>query len=302
MICTTALTNPALDLVCLPACVLDTQGSIVFANRAWRALTAECPALGEFALEGTGFAAACERSTALEGAPALAAAVRQVLAAPGDHVSLHLMCRDSMGRRWFDARLAPLPQSSAGCLVTCEDITQRRKAERRLRRFRAAERNRRRQATQHALLAHFGQFALENPPLSDLTAQAVEVVRRGLGIELCRLLRTGPDDQTLIHAAGSGWDESWVDAQRFDVVVETENRFDLGTRESIVVSDYGSESRFRASPIQQTHGVRSAVEVLICGASGTYGVVGAYAPVPGRFDDDSANFMQNVSNTLAAFI
>ena len=56
MICTTALTNPALDIICLPACVLDTQGSIVFANRAWRALTAECPALGEFALEGTGFA------------------------------------------------------------------------------------------------------------------------------------------------------------------------------------------------------------------------------------------------------
>jgi diguanylate cyclase (GGDEF)-like protein len=116
------------------------------------------------------------------------------------------------------------------------------------------------------------------------------------------LLRTGPDDQTLIHAAGSGWDESWVDAQRFDVVVETENRFVLGTRESIVVSDYASESRFQASPIQQTHGVRSAVEVLICGAGGTYGIVGAYAPEAGRFDDDSANFMQNVSNTLAAFI
>ena len=302
MIRTTALTNPALDLICLPACVLDAQGSIVFVNRAWRALTTECPALREFALEGSGFAAACERSGTLEGAPAVAAAVRQLLAAPRDDVSLQMMCRDSTGRRWFEARLAPLPQSSGGCLVTCEDITQRRRAERRLRRFRTAEHNRRRQATQHSLLAHFGQFALENPPLSDLTVQAIEVVRRGLGIELCRLLRTGPDDQTLIHAAGSGWDESWVDAQRFDVVVETENRFVLGTRESIVVSDYGSESRFRASPIQQTHGVRSAVEVLICGASGTYGVVGAYAPEPGRFDDDSANFMQNVSNTLAAFI
>jgi len=302
MICTTALTNPALDIICLPACVLDAQGAIVFVNRAWRALATECAALGEFALEGTGFVAACECSMALDGAPALAAAVRRSLAAPGDDVSLQLMCRDSGGRRWFEARLAPLPETSAGCLVTCEDITQRHKAERRLRRFRAAEHNRRRQATQYALLAHFGQFALENPPITELAAQAIEVVRRGLGIELCRLMQNGSDDQTLIHAAGSGWDEVWVRAQRFDVVVETENRFVLGTRESIVVNDYESESRFQASPIQQKHVVRSAVEVLICGAGGTYGVIGAYAPEPGRFDDDSANFMQNVSNTLAAFI
>jgi diguanylate cyclase (GGDEF)-like protein len=302
MICTTALTNPALDIICLPACVLDAQGHIVLVNRAWRALTTECQSLGKLALEGTGFAAACEQCESLEGAPEWAAAVRQSLAAPGERVSLHMMCRDSSGRRWFEARLEPLPQPEAGCLVTCEDITQRRKAERRLRRFRAAERNRRRQATQHALLAQFGQFALENPPISELAAHAIEVVRRGLGIDLCRLMQNGADDQTLIHAAGSGWDDSWVQAQRFDVVTETENRFVLGTRESIVVSDYDRESRFQPSPIQQTHGVRSAVEVLICGAGGTYGIVGAYSPAAARFDDDSANFMQNVSNTLAAFI
>jgi diguanylate cyclase (GGDEF)-like protein len=119
---------------------------------------------------------------------------------------------------------------------------------------------------------------------------------------MCRLLRNGPDDHILLHVAGSGWDESWVHAQQFDAVVETENRFVLGTRESIVVSDYSRESRFQPSPIQQIHGVRSAVEVLICGAGGTYGIVGAYSREAGRFDGDSANFMQNVSNTLAAFI
>ena len=205
-------------------------------------------------------------------------------------------------RRWLEARAARLPGKSASCLVTCEDVTERRKAERRLRRFRAAERTRRRQAVQHALLAQFGQFALENPPLHELTAKAIEVVRRGLGVDLCRLMQNGPDDHTLIHAAGCGWDESWVRAQQFDAVTETENRFVLGTREAIVVNDYARERRFQTSPIQHTHGVRSAVEVLICGASGTYGIVGGYATEPGRFDDDSANFMQNVSNTLAAFI
>jgi diguanylate cyclase (GGDEF)-like protein len=302
MICTAALTNHALEIVSLPACILDMQGNIVFVNRSWRALTTECTALRELSLEGTGFAVACERSRMLEGGPALATAVRQSILSPRDNVSLQLMCRDAGGRRWFEARIAALPQDSAGYLVTCEDITERRKAERRLRRFRAVERARRRQATQHALLAQFGQFALENPPIGELSTQAIEVIRSGLGIELCRLLRNGPDDHILLHVAGSGWDESWVRAQQFDAVVETENRFVLGTRESIVVSDYSRESRFQPSPIQQIHGVRSAVEVLICGAGGTYGIVGAYSPEAGRFDGDSANFMQNVSNTLAAFI
>jgi PAS domain-containing protein len=238
MICTAALTNHALEIVSLPACILDMQGNIVFVNRSWRALTTECTALRELSLEGTGFAVACERSGMLEGGPALAAAVRQSISSPRDNVSLQLMCRDAGGRRWFEARVAALPQDSAGYLVTCEDITERRKAERRLRRFRAVERARRRQATQHALLAHFGQFALENPPIGELSTQAIEVIRSGLGIEMCRLLRNGPDDHILLHVAGSGWDESWVHAQQFDAVVETENRFVLGTRESIVLSDY----------------------------------------------------------------
>jgi diguanylate cyclase (GGDEF)-like protein len=151
-------------------------------------------------------------------------------------------------------------------------------------------------------LAQFGQFALEHPPSDELTTTAVDIVRRGLGVDLCRVLRTGADEQTLDHVAGCGWDDEWVLAQSFNVVVETEDRFVPGTRESIVVSDFSCERRFRPSPIQRLHGVRSAVEVLICGSAGTYGVVGAYGREPDRFDADSANFMQSVSNTLAAFI
>ena len=82
MSCTTALTNPALDLVPLAACVLDSQGKVAFANRAWQALTREIESLRELAADGVAFVAACERSTALEGSAALAAGVRQVVVEP----------------------------------------------------------------------------------------------------------------------------------------------------------------------------------------------------------------------------
>ena len=79
MIGTTALTNPALDIVSLPACVLDAQGYVVFVNRAWRA----CSALHELAGEGAELAASCEHSGTLDGAPALGVAIRQLLSSRG---------------------------------------------------------------------------------------------------------------------------------------------------------------------------------------------------------------------------
>lgn len=159
-----------------------------------------------------------------------------------------------------------------------------------------------RQAVQHGLLARFGQFALENPPLHDLMAQAVEIVCQGLGVELCRVLEAGPDDHVLIQVAASGWHEPWATEKVFDAVAETQDHFVLGARESIVVADFETELRFRPSAILLEHGVRSAVEALICGGGGSYGVIGAYSSDRGRFGAESAHFVQSISNTLAAAI
>jgi diguanylate cyclase (GGDEF)-like protein len=300
----TEITDALLDVVPLPACLVAASGVILSVNRAWRALITENESLREFVPEGPGFAAATgsECSAPVVGSGDLAGGVRQLLSGRRKRRSLRFSCNRARGNRWFEIRVSDPRAFSDGCILTCEDVTRRWRAAISRQRFRAIERARRRQAVQHALLAKLGQLALENPPFNELTALAVETVRSGLGVELCRLLHAGADDQTLEHAAGCGWDADWVHGRRFDVVVETEDRFVLGTRESVVVSDFDTERRFSPSPIQLLHGVRSAVEVLICGPGGTYGVVGAYSREPRRFDADSANFMQSVANTLAAFI
>ena len=159
-----------------------------------------------------------------------------------------------------------------------------------------------RQAVQHGLLARFGHLALENPPLRDLMTQAAQVVRQGLRIELCRLLEAEPDSDVLTQVAGCGWDAAWLQEPFFDAGEETQDRFVLGARESIVLADFEAQQHFQRSPILQAHGVRSAVEVLICGAGGAYGVIGGYARSPDRFDAESAHFVQSVANTLAAAI
>ena len=297
-----ALAGAALEALPVSVCVLDARGTVSIANRAWQTLRTASESLRELAPEGGGFVAACERATTLTGSQRLAAATRQLICAERGNFSMRLSCGESTQQQWFLAKAARLPGDTVGYIVTIEDITVIARAEQGLAGFDAIYQTQRQQAQQHALLAQFGQFALENPPLPELTALAVEIVRRGLGVDLCRLLETSLDDKTLLHSAGLGWDEQWVQANRFDVVTETQDRFILGARESVIVADYATERRIRASPIQSVHHVRSSVEVLVCGASGTYGVIGAYAREPRRFDASSANFMQNISNTLAAFI
>ena len=156
------------------------------------------------------------------------------------------------------------------------------------------------QSLRHGLLARFGQLALEGPPPAELMAEAIELLQLGLKAELCRLLEATADDRVLHYVAGAGWDAAWIADGRFDAVAETEDRFSLGARESIRVDDFLVDRRFCSSPILAAHGVRSAVEALICGAGGSYGVLGAYAREPGRFDATSADFVKTIANTLAA--
>jgi len=158
------------------------------------------------------------------------------------------------------------------------------------------------QVLQQRLLAQFGQTALEGPALDELMTQAGEVLKQGLQVDLHRLLMSGSDEGTLHQVAGSGWDVAWTREHVFQAIDETEDHFVIGTREAITIEDFESGSRPRRSAILAAHGVRSAVEVLICGAAGPYGVIGAYDRSPGRFDGASANFVQSISNTLAAAI
>ena len=157
-----------------------------------------------------------------------------------------------------------------------------------------------RQALRQGLVARFGQMALENPDIEELIAEAVAVVGQGLDVGLCRLLVTGAREGTLRMSAGVGWRDAWTGSHVYDVVEEAQDQFVMGTRESIVIADFRGESRFPFSAALRDHGVRSGVAVLVCGAEGPFGVLGAYDPEPNRFSDDSAHFLKSIAHALAA--
>src|ERR1700744_1921067 len=149
------------------ACVLDAQGTIVAINPTWRALVATNDSLRSFT-EGTAFLNACGRLPDSRDSATLTEEVGQLLSGRCESVARNLMCRSTAGRSWFEMRIRSMPGGGAGFVATCQAFTAQRRAESSLQRYRTAHRNGRLRTVQHALLAQFGQFALENPLAGDL--------------------------------------------------------------------------------------------------------------------------------------
>jgi diguanylate cyclase (GGDEF)-like protein/PAS domain S-box-containing protein len=159
-----------------------------------------------------------------------------------------------------------------------------------------------RQSLRQSLIAAFGQFALQNPGLEELIAQAADTIQKGLQPEFSRYLQLTPDETRLQFKAGLGWSGAWAERAHFDAVTETQDRFSIGARETALIEDYAAESRNRPSPILKEHGIRSGAEALVWGTHGPYGLLGVYSREPGAFAQDSVDFLQGIKNTLAAAI
>jgi len=157
-----------------------------------------------------------------------------------------------------------------------------------------------RHAMQQELIAEFGQMALKNPPISELTSHAISVATRGLPAAFCRLLETGSDDKSLVLTNASGWDPEWSARRTYDAVEETEDRFIIGVREAVIIEDFSTETRFRPSAMLRAHEVRSGAEMLICGSHDAYGVLGIYSREAGSFTWENVNFLRGITNILAS--
>jgi diguanylate cyclase (GGDEF)-like protein/PAS domain S-box-containing protein len=158
------------------------------------------------------------------------------------------------------------------------------------------------QTARQNLITAFGQFALQNPEFEDLITEADRTIEKGLRPQYSRYLSLEADQQTLHYRAGSGWHSAWAAQMDYDAVIETEDRFSIGARETILIDDYRTETRYHPSPIIQDHGIRSAVEVLVWGLNGPYGLLGAYSRTAGASGRESVDFLLGIKNTLAAAI
>jgi len=121
-----------LDGLSAHVAVLDEAGTIVAANRAWKAFAQANGGDPRTVSEGADYLGACEAATGpnAEGAAEFAAGIREVLAGRKERFELEYPCHSPTERRWFVARVSRLPEAGPSrAVVAHEDITDRRRRE-----------------------------------------------------------------------------------------------------------------------------------------------------------------------------
>ena len=155
---------------------------------------------------------------------------------------------------------------------------------------------------QQALVAEFGQCALEIVDLSSIMDEAVRVVAKGLDVEFAKVLELNEERDAFLLAAGVGWKEGLVGSAKVGAGMDSQAGYTLHADGPVVVSELSSDPRFKGPALLRDHGVVSGLSVLLHGADRPYGVLGAHTAKRRVFTGDDINFLQSVANVLSAAI
>ncbi|ACZ41363.1 diguanylate cyclase/phosphodiesterase with PAS/PAC and GAF sensor(s) [Thermobaculum terrenum ATCC BAA-798] len=147
-------------------------------------------------------------------------------------------------------------------------------------------------AKQQAAVAYLGQLALAEDDQDSLLRKAADTVADVLDVEYSAILRDVDNGKTLVLEAGHGWPEGVIGSR---LTAAREGHPPTPDKASFNI--YPPEIRYLQSGV-----IRSAISVGIGGQSSPYGLLCAYSLEPRIFSPDDINFLQSVSNILAAAI
>ncbi len=159
-----------------------------------------------------------------------------------------------------------------------------------------------RMVEQQAAIAEIGQRALADVPLDALLTEACELVRKILDVALVDVLELSADRSELLIIAGVGWRPGVVGEAALPANTGSMSGYTLVTGGPVIVENFPAEKRFKLQPIMFEHQVVAAIAVRIGEQQDPYGVLAAFTTQPATFTREDANFLQAVSNVLAAAV
>src|SRR4051794_33183970 len=155
---------------------------------------------------------------------------------------------------------------------------------------------------QKAALAEFGIEAFRTDDLDALLTKAAMLAGQGLGVTRAKVLELVPPGDKLLIRAGVGWEPDVVGNATIEADRASPAGYALLTGEPVTSEDLENDQRFRCPEVLRRHGIRSAVNVIIRGNDGPFGVLEVDSQQARHFTDDDANFLQSYANLLAAAI
>lgn len=155
---------------------------------------------------------------------------------------------------------------------------------------------------QQAAVAQLGQRALAGADLSTLMDDTVGLVARTLDVEYVQIAELLPDGQALLLRAGVGWKEGAVGHATVGAGLESQAGYTLHVRESVIVEDLRSETRFTGPPLLREHGVISGLSTVIQGHARPFGVLSAHTASRRVFSGDDVHVLQAIAHVVATAV
>jgi two-component sensor histidine kinase len=158
-------------------------------------------------------------------------------------------------------------------------------------------------ARQQEALAQLGERALVEPDLERLLNDAVSTVALTLSVDFVKILELLPGDSELLLRAGFGWKNDLVGTVLTETGQNTLARFTLDSSKPVVITDFGSESRFAVAAYLKEHRCTSGVNVTIAGRDGrAFGILGVCTTKKRHFSAQDISFLAATGNLLAGAI
>jgi len=158
------------------------------------------------------------------------------------------------------------------------------------------------QMVRQGAVADLGQQALEGIELAHLLDQAVELVVESLDLDFCQVWELLPAGERLLLCAGSGWEPAMIGTLTVPLDPLSQPGYTMEAGDRVLVQDVGLEDRFLPPSFLTQKGVKSGISVTIPGPDKPFGVLGGHVKDQRTFAPEDANFLQSVSNILAAAI
>ncbi len=192
----------------------------------------------------------------------------------------------------FEVKAVPIRDEGGdveAILVVAEDVTERKRS------ADAMEDN----ALRQRAAARLGQLALRERDLDALFAVAASTLAELLRVELSGVLEYLEEPSRFRIRASTGY-ELGVDS--IPLTPDSQAGYTLRADEPIVVENFATEARFKASGVLISHGAVSGLSVVIEGRDEPFGVLSAHSTARREFCSEEVDFLTTVANVLSAAV
>jgi PAS domain S-box-containing protein len=152
---------------------------------------------------------------------------------------------------------------------------------------------------QQQAVASLGQMALADGPLDELLAEATRIVASEFRAEFASLLELTADRNDLIVRSVVGWPGEMCGHEVLQAGLSSQPAYTLRSKESVILGDVATETRFALSPQAVAQGITSGISTRVGSNGGAFGVLSAHTRALRTFTEHDVAFLEAVAHILS---